>query len=724
MRCYHALKHLSEIAPFIRVIGSYPREAVYLGRESEAHSVWREVLYPLPASSSHPRSQRLRVGIVGYGRFGRFLSKHLREGQSDVWAINLREEEDFTQEAVADGLVPEKNYYQGYNNIQKFLSNTLDVIVFTVSVLSFEEVLTSFVPYLTTELIVDVLSVKVHPYQIMKKLVHESCDVLCSHPMFGPDSGKDSWVGLPFMYHKIRVKDFHRCARFLSFFEGKGCRMISMSCSEHDRIASASQFITHLTARVLSALDLKPSDIDTKGFKTLLALVESANKDSFDLFFALFKHNEFSSQQLRLMESALNKVKDQLYEKEAQQLLAKERGQEGEKEIVFNSRVESLAPSRTAYITDIARKMKEQGIDVIALSVGQPDFEPPLNVTEAAIKACRDHTKYTEVNGLSVLRQEISKYLKTKNTEYSPEEILCSSGAKQSIFQAVLALCRPGDEVLIPAPYWVSYPEITKLSGATPKFVETLEEDNFCLTPEQLEREITLNTRLLILCNPSNPTGHVYSRDQLEKLASVLERHPQVFVLSDEIYEKVLFEGEHISFASLPGMHDRTLTVNGFSKGFSMTGYRLGYLAGPKRIISACAKIQSHNTTCPSSITQYAAISALRDTDESYFTESNAGFKKKRDIVLAYLKKAGVECPVPTGAFYVFFSVKQFLTEATGLTTSEELCVYLLEKCHVGLVPGEAFGLAGFVRVSYATSVPVLEEAMERITKGLLELKH
>lgn len=232
MRCYHALQHLAEIAPFIRVIGTYPREAVFLGKSNEDGRLWREVLHPLAPSSPLPRSQRLRVGIVGYGRFGRFLLNHLRNDHNDVWTINLREGEDFLQEAVDNGLVPDKTYFQaithqlrplnflqGFDNISKFLSNNLDVIVFTVSVLSFEQVLTAFVPHLKSELVVDVLSVKVHPYQLMKKMLPETCDVLCSHPMFGPDSGKDSWVGLPFMYHKIRVKVI-LFSFFISYFVG------------------------------------------------------------------------------------------------------------------------------------------------------------------------------------------------------------------------------------------------------------------------------------------------------------------------------------------------------------------------------------------------------------------------------------------------------------------------------------------------------------------------
>jgi len=367
--------------------------------------------------------------------------------------------------------------------------------------------------------------------------------------------------------------------------------------------------------------------------------------------------------------------------------------------------------------------MREQGIDVLSFSVGEPDFMPPPPAVEASISAVQSgQTKYTPLMGTTALRKAIANYLKKeKGIQYSPDMILCSNGGKQAILQVVMALCRSGDEVIIPAPYWVSYTEIVKLSGGIPVIVPTTAASSFLLTPKQLEEAITLNTRMLIICNPSNPTGAVYSHEQLEGLAEVLRQHPHVYVLSDELYEKITYGIPHVSFASLQGMWARTLTVNGLSKAFAMTGFRLGYLAAPKAIIDACAKIQSHNTTCPCSISQAAGLAALEKTDPSYFVESVAGFKKKRDFVLQQLASAGIHPPVPGGAFYVFFSVQEFLN--SDFPTSEEVCVYLLKNYKVALVPGEAFGMNGHVRISYAVGIPQLEEGMKRLVAGLMSLK-
>jgi len=705
IRSYNALRHLAEIAPFIRVLGSYPRDGMFVGNEKNEGTIF----FPTPK-----KSQKLNIGIVGYGRFGQFLANHLILAGHVVSVINLRV--NYASTAKENYLDPSKNYFQGYDQIPEFFSQNLDCVIFSVSILSFEEVLKKFVPYLKNQLVVDVLSVKTHPKILLSELVPESCDILCTHPMFGPDSGKTSWVGLPFIYEKIRISDYHRVSRLLSFFEDKGCRMVQISSEEHDKLASGTQFITHFTGRMLSSLDLKATEIDTTGFKGLLNLVSTTSRDSFDLFYALFKHNKFSSEQLNLLEKAFFKVKSQL-------LSYEEINQKAEN-IVFNSRVQALEESRTSKITDTAKKMMQLGADMVTLSVGEPDFPPPQCVLDASIDSIKNgHTKYTQLSGIPQLRQAIANYLYTeKKVRYSPEEILCSCGGKQSIFQAILVLCRPGDEVIIPAPYWVSYPEQVKLAGAKPVFIEGKEENDFCITPEQLEAEIRINTRMIILCNPSNPTGHVYSPNQLENLAKVLRKHPQVFILSDELYEKILFDAEHVSFASLNGMRERTITVNGFSKAYSMTGYRLGYLAAPKPITDACIKVQSHNTTSPTSISQFAGVVAMEKTPPSYFKDAVDGFRKKRDFILSSMKSIGINCPVPQGAFYIFFSVKNYLSEEAK--TSEEVCLFLIEKYHLALVPGEAFGMPGFVRISYAVSMETLEKAMDRLCKGLTELKN
>lgn len=702
-----ALQHLAEISPLIRILGSYPENGVLTDQSKD------QLIVP-----TRVKQQKLKVGIIGYGRFGQFLAKHFLTDGNDVFVINVKQNEDLTTIASNNGLQPNVTYFQGREHVQQFINSAVDVLVFAISVISFAEVLQIFVPFLKSQLIVDVLSVKTHPKELLLAHAPATCDVLCTHPMFGPDSGKYSWVGLSFIYEKIRVHDFHRCSRFLSFWEDKGCRMVQMECEEHDKLASGTQFITHLTGRMLSVLNLEPTPIDTKGYKDLLNLVGNTCRDSFDLFFALYKHNSFSRHQVRLLEQALNTVKAQLYDREDKSSTPKE--QNG---IIFNPRVANLVESKTSRITDIATQMREQGVDVLSFSVGEPDFAPPQPAIDAAIAAVQGGlTKYTPLMGTTALRKAIVSYLKReKGLNYSTENILCSNGGKQCILQAIMAICRPGDEVIVPAPYWVSYTEIVKLAGAIPVVIPTTTSTNFLVTPQQLEAAITLNTRVFILCNPSNPTGAVYSKDQQEKLAEVFRRHPHVFILADELYEKITYDIDHVSFASLDGMFSRTLTVNGLSKAFAMTGFRLGYLAAPKPIVDACAKIQSHNTTCPCSISQAAGVAALEKSEKTYFSDAINGFRQKRDFVLEQLKLAGINAPVPGGAFYVFFSVAHLLNST--IQSSEELCVYLLQNYKIALVPGEAFGTDQHIRISYAVSLKQLEEGMKRLVAGLLSLK-
>lgn len=394
----------------------------------------------------------------------------------------------------------------------------------------------------------------------------------------------------------------------------------------------------------------------------------------------------------------------------------------------LNPRVAAMQPSATLAMSGRAKQLRREGRPVIALSAGEPDFGTPDPICEAAHQALRDgFTHYTENPGLIALREAIAKKFADDNgLAYDPAQIVCSNGAKQSVAQAIMALCRPGDEVLIPAPYWVSYPEMTRLAGGTPVSVATRVEDEYRLTPEALEAAITERTRLLILCSPSNPTGSVYPREELEALAEVLRRHEHVFVLSDEIYEHVLFDAEHVAFASLDGMYERTVTVNGFSKAYAMTGWRLGYLAAPEWIAKATAKIQGQTTSAPSSITQKAGIAAL-EMDKAVLAPMMQAFRERRDFVLARLRALdGVACPTPEGAFYVFPQIGAYLgkTAPSGrrVETSEDLCFYLLEEHDVALVPGSAFGDGGGVRISYAASMGDLEEALGRIERGLAVL--
>ncbi|KAK4485953.1 hypothetical protein RD792_008605 [Penstemon davidsonii] len=404
-----------------------------------------------------------------------------------------------------------------------------------------------------------------------------------------------------------------------------------------------------------------------------------------------------------------------------------------ELDISLSPRVNSLKPSKTMAITDQATALAQAGVPVIRLAAGEPDFDTPSVIAEAGITAIREgYTRYTPNAGTLELRTAICHKLKEENgISYTPNEILVSNGAKQSILQAVLAVCSPGDEVLIPAPFWVSYPEMARLADANPVILPTNISENFLLDPKLLESKLSEKSRLLILCSPSNPTGSVYPHELLEQIAEVVARHPRLLVLSDEIYEHIIYApATHTSFASLPGMWDRTLTVNGFSKAFAMTGWRLGYLAGPKHFVAACGKIQSQSTSGAGSISQKAGVAALGlgyAGGEAVSTMVKA-FRERRDfLVKSFGELDGVKISEPQGAFYLFLDFSFYYgSKVDGfgvINGSESLCRYLLDKAQVALVPGDAFGDDSCIRISYAESLTTLQAAVERIKGALISLK-
>lgn len=397
--------------------------------------------------------------------------------------------------------------------------------------------------------------------------------------------------------------------------------------------------------------------------------------------------------------------------------------------IRFNDRVDAMQPSATLAMKSRAEERRREGHPVVALSAGEPDFDTPEPIANAGVKAIRDgFTHYTENPGMLELREAICRKLDRDNDlSYTPEQVVCSNGAKQSLALAIHVLCDEGDEVLVPAPYWVSYPEMARFSGAEPVVVSTGVENEYRLTPEALEEAITERTRVLILCSPSNPTGTVYPPEELEALAEVLRRHEQVYVISDEIYEYVLYDAEHRAFASFPGMKDRTITVNGFSKAFAMTGWRLGYMAAPEPIAQASAKIQGQFTSAPCSITQKAGVAAL-EMDREPVREMVSAFRRRRDAVLKRLRAIdGVRCPTPEGAFYLYPDLSHFVgveaPDGSVIEDSSDLCFYLLEEHDVALVPGTAFGAPEGLRLSYASSMEDLETALDRIEAGLAALR-
>jgi len=382
-----------------------------------------------------------------------------------------------------------------------------------------------------------------------------------------------------------------------------------------------------------------------------------------------------------------------------------------------------VSPSPTVAVSQKAMELKAAGHDVIGLGAGEPDFDTPDNIKTAAIAAIEaGKTKYTAVDGIPEVKEAIcAKFARENGLEYRPSQVAVSTGGKQILYNALMATLNPGDEVIIPAPYWVSYPDIVRLGGGTPVIVETTLDEGFRLTPDALDAAITPNTKWFIFNSPSNPTGAGYTRDQLKALTDVLLRHPHVWVMTDDMYEHLAYDGFRFCTPAQvePRLYDRTLTVNGVSKAYAMTGWRIGYAAGPEHLIAAMRKLQSQSTTNPCSISQWATVEALNGPQE-FLAERNEAFRARRDLVVAGLNAAeGITCPVPEGAFYVYPSIAGCIgkTSAGGtlIDTDEAFATALLEEQGVAVVFGAAFGLSPHFRVSYATSEEALTEACRRI---------
>lgn len=390
----------------------------------------------------------------------------------------------------------------------------------------------------------------------------------------------------------------------------------------------------------------------------------------------------------------------------------------------ISDRLNRLAPSATLAMSQKSGEMKAQGVDVINMSVGEPDFNTPDHIKEAAKKAIdENYSRYSPVPGYVELRKAISNKLKNENgLEYSVNEILVSNGAKQSVCNTVMALVNDGEEVIIPAPYWVSYPQMVKLAGGVPVIVEAGFEQNFKMTPEQLEAAITPKTRMIILCSPSNPTGSVYSAEELAALAEVIKRHDNLYVLADEIYEHINYIGKHHSIAHVDGMRERTIIVNGVSKAYAMTGWRIGFIAAPEWIVKGCNKLQGQYTSGPCSVSQKAAEAAYTTSQECVETMRKA-FERRRDLIVELASQIpGLEVNKPEGAFYLFPKCSSFFGKSYNgktINNSIDLAMFLLEVGHVATVGGDAFGDPYCFRMSYATSDDNIREALKRIKDTL-----
>lgn len=391
--------------------------------------------------------------------------------------------------------------------------------------------------------------------------------------------------------------------------------------------------------------------------------------------------------------------------------------------VLLSDRVQRIKPSPTLAVTARAAELRAAGQDIIGLGAGEPDFDTPEHIKQAAIQAIQDgFTKYTAVDGTAGLKQAIiNKFARDNGLEYRPDQILVSCGGKQSFYNLAQALLNPGDEVIIPAPYWVSYPDMVLLADATPVIVTATQEQGFKLTPAQLEAAITARTRLVVINSPSNPTGVAYTRRELEALGAVLRRHPQVMVATDDMYEHIIWGAEPFCniLNACPDLYERTIVLNGVSKAYSMTGWRIGYAGGPASLIKAMKNVQSQSTSNPASISQVAAQAAL-EGDQSCIQKMNRAFKERHDFVVAELNGiAGVECLPSDGTFYSLPRVQHIIDRMDGINDDVELAEYLLTKAQVALVPGSAFGAPGHLRLSFATSMEKLREALNRIRRAL-----
>lgn len=396
-------------------------------------------------------------------------------------------------------------------------------------------------------------------------------------------------------------------------------------------------------------------------------------------------------------------------------------------QIQISDRIKRMAASQTLAMSQKSSELRAAGVDVINLSVGEPDFNTPDHIKAAAKKAVdENYTRYPPVPGYMDLREAIAKKLKQENgLDFSPAQVVVSGGAKQSLSNIILSCINPGDEVIIPVPAWVSYIEMVKLADGVNVLVPAGIENDFKITPEQLEQAITPRSRMLLLCSPSNPSGSVYSRQELEGLVAVLARHPEITVLSDEIYEHINYTGSFTSMASFPEIADRTVIVNGVSKAYAMTGWRVGFMAGPLALAKAVTKLQGQTTSGISSIAQRAALAAYTGSQECV-VEMREAFRRRRDLVVAMAREIpGLKVNEPQGAFYLFPEVSAYIGKRFGdkvIADDNDLCMYLLEEAHVATVSGSAFCLPGYIRLSYAASDEALAEALRRIAKALAAL--
>jgi len=657
----NSLRHLKEIASFVRILGTYPKEGE------------KQIL-----NKNNILDNKLTIGILGFGRFGQFLGKEF------VTKFNVIATSQTNCEIIAN------NYnIKFYDTLDKFFSNKMDYLIVCTSILSFEKIIQNISKYdLKNILVIDVCSVKAFPKKIMMKYLTCS-DILCTHPMFGPDSGKASWNGLPFVYESVRIQNQERADYFINFFAEKGCSMLELTCKKHDEYAASSQFITHLTGRILSKLNLKTTPINTNGFNMLLGLINNTEKDSFELFEGLYKYNKNSEMQLKNFKNTLFDIYNNL-----NKIIISNQS--------FSQNVLQIEESKTSKIHEKIIQKRINGINIISLAIGQPGFFPHEKISMNGIKAIIENkVQYTKVSGIIELRNKISNYLKKKrNIIYEANEIICTNGAKHAIFQSLQCLCNKDDEVIIPAPYWGSYPNMVNLLGAVAKIVQTKKENNFCLTADELEKAITNKTKVLILCNPNNPTGVAYSKSIINNIVNTLQKYPKIYVITDEIYEGLIHTDEFVSISQFTNLKNRLIIVGGFSKMYSMCGYRLGYIASSQDIIKYINRIQGQTIGCPSSISQNAALKCFDKSVDDWIKIQKKDLNNKKKYIIEKLDKEGITYIEPNAAFYIFIYIKKYFSNS--VYNSEKFCEYLLDKFNLACTPGSVFGNDDYIRICYS----------------------
>eukprot|EP00924_Labyrinthula_sp_SR-Ha-C_P009588 snap_masked-scaffold_22-processed-gene-0.39-mRNA-1 protein AED:0.01 eAED:0.03 QI:0/0/0/1/1/1/2/0/942 len=705
------LQNTEQTYPFVFfcdiLAGCFPTDAVLVDFLPGEFSLAEKI-------QSKQKQEKTKIGILGFGNFGQFLSKTFTK-YSKVSAFSRSDYSSIAKDLHVDF----------FRNLEEFLNQNLDILVISVAILALEKVLEQMKPFLHLlkhTLVIDVLSVKTFPKQKLMELRDENKEyfgIFLTHPMFGPESGKHSWSNLPMIYEPLKEQKFqYQADFFLDIFRKEGCRLVEMSCEEHDLVAANSQFVTHFLGRVVDKLSLEETEISTLGFKSLLTIRDHTVKDSWDLFQALFKNNPNSKQMIEKIKIAVFQL-----------------GNELENSLEFNSVLNEVHESKTAALFSKSKQMKLEGKDIVSsLAVGEPDFLPPRPVLDAMHSAINSgKLKYTPIAGIPELREKLAERYQNSlgKLMISSTNILVSSSGKQVFYQLCKGILNPGDKVIIPSPYWTSYPDIVRLNSGIPIIIESTIENNFIISAEELENflrkhhDSTEKIRGILLCDPSNPTGAVYSSEQLRELAEVLLKPEfnHMFVFYDEIYSNLFFsefsKGEQTRELGLRRslilgdlLGKRLVRISGFSKNFALTGLRIGYLIAEEKIVKVCQKIQSQINNCAASVSQYAALAAL----DVPMLELYKGLEKKKSLVLDLVKQIpGVKFSVPLGAFYLFIDIEPFLKGKT----STQLSMILLEKFGVALPPGDAFGYPNGLRISFAASEEDIKEAMKRLRKGL-----